>query len=160
MPASLPTYDFENFPRGELCEPISRRQFFEGLITELRARAKKHETGQVFKLSSLGEMEDGQLAWVIPVQLPGAQVWVEAGFVWGRPTPREEPVRLFPGGSPAEQVWGRADGTRSIADLSRQLARDQQWQKTHAFAYTRGVFLWLVQARLFIPKDAKSERRT
>jgi hypothetical protein len=144
-------FAFEDFPRGKLPAQLTRRQFFAGLMNEVRAFARE-ENHPVYRLSDLGDISDAELAFVVPVLLPGSEVAEREGFMWGRAPGGRNRVRLFPADSAARFVLEQLDGQRSIVDASRSLAGQLGWEKQRAFAYVRGVFLWLVLAKLCAPK--------
>ncbi len=144
-------FAFEEFPRGKLPAQLTRRQFFSGLMNEVRAFARS-EDHPVYRLSDLGDMPDAELAFVVPTLLPGSETVEQEGFIWGNAPGTRRGVRLFPAESAARFVLEQFDGQRSIVDASRKLAGQLGWEKQRAFAYVRGVFLWLVLAKLCAPK--------
>jgi hypothetical protein len=146
-------YEFEKFPRGKLPACLPRRQFFTGLINEIRAFTHEEEH-PVFRLDDLGDMEDHDLAQVIPIQLPCSEIYHEDGYMWGRALETKKGVRLFPVNSEAAFVLDKLDGNHRINDAARSLAEHSGWEKPKAFAYVRGVFLWMVLAKLYVPKYA------
>lgn len=151
-------YEFENFPRGKLPASLTRRQFFSGLMNEVRAFA--HEEGHpVYRLDDLGDLPDGELAQVRPVLLPGCETFQEDGYVWGKTPEGRKGVRLFPVDSPAAFVLEQFDGEAMIIEAARRLASGLGWEKKRAFAYVRGVFLWLVLARLSVPGAEKKRNQ-
>jgi hypothetical protein len=152
---SLRDYEFADFPRVVLPAKINRRQFFRDLINDLRAAGVNEEAHPAFRLCDLGTLPDSHLAKVVPVLLPGCQTTARGGFIWGMTPGESEAVRLFPEGAPAARVLGYFDGARTIASMAGDLALETGWEKDHAFAYIRGVFLWLVTARMAAPRDSK-----
>ena len=147
-------YEFENFPRGKLPARLTRRQFFSGLMNEVRAFAHE-EDHPVFRLDDLGDLPDAELAQVRPVLLHGCETFIEDGYVWGKTPEGQKGVRLFPDDSPAVFVLEELNGEATIVEAARRLVSELGWEKPRAFAYVRGVFLWLVLARLYMPKAAK-----
>lgn len=152
------SFAFEDFPRGKLPAQLTRRQFFAGLMNEVRAFAHSEEQ-PVYRLSDLGDMPDAELAFVVPVLLPGSEVAEREGFMWGKAPGGRNGVRLFPADSAARFVQEQFDGQRSIVEASRNLAGQFGWEKQSAFAYVRGVFLWLVLAKLCAPKGKGQGRQ-
>jgi hypothetical protein len=146
------TYDFEQFPRGKLPAFLSRRQFFEGIIQEIQAYSQRDEQ-PFYRLCDLGEMPNAELAWVIPNPVPGSKIFVEDGYAWGKASDSKNGVRLFPADAPAMFVLEQFDGCQNIVDSVRNMAAHLQWDKQRAFAYVRGVFLWLVLAKLYVPRE-------
>jgi hypothetical protein len=149
---AINAFDFENFPRGKLPLNLTRQQFFSGLINEIRVHSQT-EKHPFYRLCDLGDMSNSDLARTVPVVLPGSEVFTEEGFIWGKAAEAEDPVRLFPAVSPASYVLQQFNTENSIAAASRSLSTQIGWDKQRAFAYVRGVFLWLVLAKLYIPKE-------
>jgi hypothetical protein len=147
-------YDFENFPRGKLPIRMTRRQFFTGLVDEVKAFSQTDDH-PYFRLCDLGGMSNGELAFVIPFPLPGCEIVSQDGYIWGKPAQARTPIRLFPADSRASYVLQQFDSKKNISDASRSLAIQAGWDKQRAFAYVRGVFLWLVLARLYAPGNQK-----
>jgi hypothetical protein len=149
---TLNVYDFENFPRGKLPAYLTRRQFFSGLIHEIRAYSQQGEH-PYYRLCDLGEMPNSELGRAVPVPLPGSEIFTENGYIWGKAAEAKNAVRLFPADSPACYVLQQFNSENSIVDASRKLTVRTDWDKQRAFAFVRGVFLWLVLAKLYIPKE-------
>ena len=147
-------YEFDKFPRGKLPARLPRRQFFTGLINEVRAVSHEKEH-PAFRLDDLGDMGDRDLGQVIPMLLPGSQIFDEDDYVWGKTPESRKGVRLFPISSEAKFVLELMDGNRRIVDLAYSMSQHTGWEKGKAFAYVRGVFLWLVLAKLYVPKYSK-----
>jgi hypothetical protein len=147
-------YEFDKFPCGSLPARLTRRQFFQGLVHELRAFARQ-EDHPVYRLSDLGEAPNEELAPIVPLRVPGSEIFQSEGFVWGKPPDSRNSVRLFPVDSPAFFVLEHFSGERAIVDISRDLAVVNSWDKQKAFAYVRGVFLWLALAKIVIPRGKR-----
>jgi len=94
------------------------------------------------------------LAALVPEVFPDCKITLRDGFVCGTPAQYLQPVRLFPAGFPALTVFNLFNGMDSIAGVSRQAAQQTGWTPEHSFAYVRGLFLYLVQARVCQPKSA------
>jgi hypothetical protein len=150
---ALHDYAFADFPRVVLPAKINRRQFFHDLINDLRVRRASQEVNPTYKLADLGILPDVQLAKVIPILLPGVQIILRDGFLFGSAQEKDEPWKLFPEDTPAVRVLRYFDGLHSIASTASMLAAETGWEKSLAFAYTRGVFLWLVMLKLVVPKE-------
>jgi hypothetical protein len=157
MTISIKEYAFAEFPRGVLPANVTRRQFFQGLVSDLRVGRAEQTEQPVYRLADLGVMPDGPLAQVTPVPLTGSQVITREGYVWGSTPGAGEPLRLFPVNIPAYAALGLFDGEHTILEVGSVLAGQYSWKKHFAFDYTRGVFLWLVLAKLFVPKGPKQE---
>src|SRR3972149_7788619 len=117
----IKAYDFENFPRGKLPVYLTRRQFFSGLINEIRAYSQTDEN-PFFRLCDLGDMPNSDLAHTVPIPLPGSEVFTENGYIWGKAAEAKNPVRLFPVDSPASYVLKQFNTENSIVVTSRNLS--------------------------------------
>ncbi len=145
-------FAFETFPRGTLAMHLSRRKFWSALTNELLVYASQGEGRKAYKLADLGNWSDQQLAEIIPVIVTGCEISVKEGFVWGKPPGSRSVYQLFPLGSPAVSVFNRINGQICLDENAQNLVQETNWDATRAFAYVRGVFLWLVLAGVCIPK--------
>jgi hypothetical protein len=150
-------YAFANFPRAVLPAITDRRHFFQDLVTDLKVSRTDQKIHPAYRLADLGIMPDTQLVKIVPLMLPGVQITTKGGFLWGCTPGESEPKKLFPESTPAVSVLHGFDGLNTIAFVGSSLALETGWTKEIAFAYTRGVFLWLVLARLVIPKDERQQ---
>jgi hypothetical protein len=147
-------YEFEKFPHGQLPVRLTRRQFFSGLMDEVKAFSQTVEH-PCYRLSDLGNLPDQELAFLIPVPLPEVAFVTREGYIWGKPAPARSFLRLFPENCPASFVIRQFNAGMCIVDAARNLARETGLDKQWAFAYVRGVFLWLVLARLYVPLNQR-----
>ena len=145
-------YAFEKFPRGSLALHSSRRRFWSDLITAMQIAVGESQGGRAYSLADLGKWSDSQLASIVPVILPGTQILVQNSFVWGRSPKGSQPLQLFPLESPALAVYNRFNGQTRLSDNARCLELETGWEAQRCFAYVRGLFLWLVLARVCAPK--------
>lgn len=152
MPTDHDPVLFDQFPRTKLVFKVDRRQFLSSLNTEYLAWSKKAGGGAVFTLADLGVFTDESLARIVPEIASGCKITVQDGFVYGQPAARDKPLKLIPLDSPALDVFNHFNGMTGLSDAARDLSRDTGWEADRAFAYTRGVFLWLVQAGVCLPK--------
>lgn len=150
-------YAFADFPRGALPTAINRRQFFQGIIHDLRTIRTDDAAPKSIRLTDLGSMPDDELAQVVPTLLPECVISVHHGYVWGNQPEDKDAIRLFPQDIQANFVLGLFDGKNTVRFASEVLAEQFGWDANLAFAYTRGVFLWLVVAKLFAPKGKKTK---
>ena len=133
---------------------MTRRQFFSGLMDEVRAYSQTSDH-PYYRLCDLGDMPNATLAFIVPVPIPGGEFFTEVEYIWGKPAQARTPIRLFPADSQASYVLHQFNSKNNISDTSRNLALQAGWDKQKAFAYVRGVFLWLVLAKLFAPANQK-----
>jgi len=152
MSASQNDFAFDQFPRAKLAFPVSRRQFLSALNTDYLAWSKKANGGAVFTLADLGILPDEDLARIIPEVSPGCQISIQEGTIYAKPAAQPKPRQLFPLDCPALTVFNLFNGQTSLAEASRHLAEHTGWEEGKCFAYTRGVFLSLVQAGVCLPK--------
>ncbi|HJW89097.1 MAG TPA: hypothetical protein VJ436_00505 [Anaerolineales bacterium] len=149
-------YNFEDFPRGRLAFQVPRRLFLGTLLTEVLVASGEGRGGEGYKLAELGEWADADLALLIPGIANGCEISVEAGFVCGRLPNRRRSTRLFPVESHALSVFNQFDGQTPLGEAAACLARETECDLASSFAYTRGVFLWLVLAGVCLPKGSES----
>lgn len=147
-------YEFEKFPHGQLPIRLTRRQFFSGLVDEVKAFSQTAEH-PCYRLSDLGELPDRELAFLIPVPFPDSAFVTRGGYFWGRPAHSRSFIRLFPDNCPASIVVRQFNSGMCIVNAARNLAQETKLDKQWAFAYVRGVFLWLVLARLYTPLNQR-----
>ena len=144
MAESSPLIDFENFPRQPLSFPVTRRQILSTISRELIVRSEREGGMTTPRLSDLGVLPDEQLRTLIPLIIPDTKIMVKEGFIWGKPPKALRDRKLIPYPSPAVTTYNQFNGLRTLQAASEALARELEWEPAKAFAYTRGVFLWLV----------------
>lgn len=142
---------FENFLRGKIPMNISRRQVLSSLLTELTVHSMEIDGVKAFRLSDLGEMHDEQLGEVYPTFLPGTKIWVEEGILWAHPQNEDQPKELFPLEKPVQIALDQFNGESKITEIASHLSTAMDWDFNRSFAYTRGLFLTLVFARVCVP---------
>jgi hypothetical protein len=143
---------FDKFPRADLRFPISRRQFWKSIFANWEVFRGKGRGGQAFTLASLGSLPDEQLGTFRPVMVPGCRLSMHDDFVWGQPPTAQRPHKLFPPDSPALTAFNLFNGRLTLGEVSRRMAEQMHWEPAYSFAYTRGVFLTLVQAGICQPQ--------
>jgi hypothetical protein len=144
---------FESFPRGDLPVLITRREFFRSLLTEFQVGIRKAGGAEVYRIAGLGSLPDEELALLAPVILPDSHVSIREGSVWTCP-PGGEALRLFELDSPALFVFNHFNGQDTLGETAARLTEREGWPPERAFAYTRGVFLTLVQQGVSLPREA------
>ena len=145
------TYAFETFPRGDLTIKIDRRQALLTVATQLKVRERQSRGEAAYRLSALGSLADERLAVVSPVPVPGCAIAEQDGFVWAHVPGVERPTKLFPVESAARSVFNRFDGRTMLEVVARHLSAEVHWDDAKAFAYVRGVFLYLTELGVCLP---------
>jgi hypothetical protein len=152
MSKKMERFDFDQVPRAPLPFNVNRRRLFSSLFTEFNVYSGKNEGGTAYKLADLGVWPDEKLYMLTPAVTAGCKISLEDGLVCGQPEGVAKPVQLFPLDSPALAAFNLFNGQTLLGEVSRQMAKDQGWEAAHAFAYVRGLFLWLVLAGICQPK--------
>jgi len=145
-------FAFDQVPRAPLPFNVNRRHLYSALFTEFNVYSGKDEGGTAYKLADLGVWPDEKLYMLTPVVAAGCKISIADGIVCGQPEGATKPVQLFPLDSPALAAFNLFNGQTLLGEVSRQMAKEQSWDDTHAFAYVRGLFLWLVLAGVCQPK--------
>lgn len=142
---------FEDFPRENLIFEKSRREFFRSLIREAEVGTGRLSGGKGYNLASLGALSDELLGQARPVIIPGCQIDVRDGTVWGQPP--EEPVRaLFSLAETAAcSAFNQFNGQATLHQIAARLSEEMGWTQARSFALVRGLFLTLVMYRLAVP---------
>jgi hypothetical protein len=160
-------YEFDQFPRGSLALKRSRRRLWSGLVRAMQIAAGESQGGRAYPLAELGNWSDAQLAGIVPVVLAGCHINVQERaessgfraessrlrFVMALPPGARQPLKLFPLDTPALAVYNRMNGQISLEANARCLEHETGWSAQRCFAYVRGLFLWLILARVCVPKE-------
>lgn len=149
-------FAFDTFPRGSLSFHINRRQFLPALLQELTVACEQDDGRPTFKLADLGLLPDDQLAVLIPRIVRGCSIHIDDSFVWGKSPGMKKAIRLFPLDSPARIAFNGMNGMTSIGEISTALASASGWDAGRSFSYVRGLFLWLVIARVCQPVNTNA----
>jgi hypothetical protein len=150
MDREIPIHPFETFPRRELFAGISRRQFFQSLAVEIDLFARRSEGANGTRISSLGCMSDEDLSDMVPRMIPGGQFTVKDRQLWGQPKGRQS-VALFDLDELSIFTFNQMNGVNSLSWIAGTLAERSALPHERAFAYTRGLFLTLVQRGVCLP---------
>lgn len=145
-------FAFEQVPHAALPFNVRRGRLFSALFTEINVYSGKNEGGTAYKLADLGLWPDEKLYMLTPVVAEGCKISLQGGMVYGQPSGTSKPIQLFPVDSPALSVFNQFNGQTLLGEVSRALAHEQGWEVDMAFAYVRGLFLWLVLAKVCAPK--------
>lgn len=139
-------------PRQPLQFDYSRRQLFQLAGPEARGSTASQPAKPTFKLSMLGTLTNAQLSCVAPVLMPGCELSIRDGMVWGTPATAGVPARsLFPA-DPANLIaLNLFNGSYDLATIADIIGHELDESLDLAFAMARSVFLTLVLARLAVP---------
>jgi hypothetical protein len=147
-------FAFEQFPRGWLAFRTSRGKLLPDLLENLHAYAG--ET-RAFKLDELSTWPDEQLGQIIPQQVPAARISLKDGWVYALPPKASCPLKIFSTRSPALGAFNQMNGKTSLSQIAAVVEEEHGWSGEQAFAYVRGVFLYLVLGRICQPVFPKDE---
>jgi hypothetical protein len=150
MPTS--PYDFEHFPRRLLQFKYDRRQLFVNMKIELDVAEGEQKGGKGYKLSVLGVLPDSQLESIIPVIVPACEIFLEDNFVWGKRPGSPYRQKLFPQENTTLYVFNWINGRTSLAHIAHYLQKNLGREPAWSFAFTRGLFLHLVQLQVCVPQ--------
>lgn len=145
-------YAFDRVPRAPLPFNVNRRHLLSALFTELEVSSGKNDGGTAYKLADLGVWTDEQLYMLTPIVTAGCVVSLQGEMVYGQPAGAGKPIPLFPKDSPALFAFNLFNGLTLLGEVAQQLSDEQSWEVPLAFAYVRGLFLWLVLAGVCVPR--------
>jgi hypothetical protein len=152
MSKHIEQYAFEQVPHAPLPFNVNRRLLYKALFTELNVHSGKNAGGTAYKLSDLGLWSDEQIYMLTPEVTAGCQISLAEGMITGQPSGTPKPISLFPLASPALSAFNQFNGQTLLGEVARQLAKEKAWEYAHAFAFVRGLFLWLVLSGVCQPK--------
>ncbi|KAA3665366.1 MAG: hypothetical protein DWQ04_00970 [Chloroflexi bacterium] len=143
---------FLNFPRRDLVFKFNRRALLQTISMEYKVVEGKARGGKGYKLPQLGSLSNKQMAYLIPHIIPGSQINTRDGSVWGQLQDSSQPKRLFLIEPATLFAFNLMNGRNTLHNISLSLAEEMQWSQEQAFAFTRGLFLHLVQLRFCVPQ--------
>ena len=143
---------FITFPRRDLVFQLTRRGLFQQAALELAVSKGEQRGGVGHSLSRLGSLPDADLAGLVPGIIPGSRITVAKGWVWGQSPEMTQPYRLFTPDPATLCAFNGLNGRTSLQTIADQLSTTMSWEMAHAFAFSRGLFLHLVQLRLCLPQ--------
>jgi hypothetical protein len=147
-------YAFEDFPRKELRFVLSRRQLFTDLIMQALVMVGEADGGMGFRLSQLGSLPDAELAHLVPAIRPDCAITSTDEFVWGKLPDEPQAIPLFPRQPATLCAFNAMNGRTALGAIGRKLAHEMGWEPERGYAFTRGLFLHLVQLRVCVIADA------
>jgi hypothetical protein len=145
-----PLHPFETFPREPLFG-MSRRDFFKTMGIQLKLYTHAEEGLSAIKIPELGSMADADLFEFIPKILPGCEISISGGQVWGQPKGKTEAVVLFKNEPVSTFAFNLINGQNSLKSIAASIASHAHLPFERAFAFTRGLFLTLVKAGVCLP---------
>lgn len=153
MDKEFPIHPLETFPRRELFAGMSRRSFFTTIAAELKLRAGRAEGANAVKIPTLGIMEDNRLMDFIPRLLPGCEIEIRGGEVWGRLEHWSSANFLFRMDRLTTFCFNQVNGQNNLKEIAQAVAAEMGLPFERAFALTRGMFLTLVRAGVCLPAN-------
>lgn len=144
--------EFVTFPRRDLAFRLSRRDLFGWFRAEVQVNQEQAEGIPGCRLADLGNAPDEYLAQVVPIIVPGCSITVDKGQVWGQLPTEKKPVPLFATELATTHTFNLFNGYNDLGTIARLLADEMNWSEEQAFSLARGLFLHLVQARMFAPR--------
>jgi len=143
---------FANTPRRELSFKFNRREFFANLGMDMRVAEGERRGGVGVKLAQLGELSDTELAPIVPQVRPDCRILLQDPYVCAQKPDAPEPVRLFRTDQATLSAFNGMNGRNPLGVIGQQVAQQMQWPPGQGFAFTRGLFLHLVQLQVVVPR--------
>ncbi len=148
-----PSFEFDQYqPRETTTVPTPRRGLLRAMMAEVHALSDKVDGKPVLKLSDLAALSDEDLENIRPIKNPECKIRLRDQLVYATPPNAIEDIVLFPVACPALQAFNLFDGRHTLAEVSKYLLEETDWEDEKAWAYTRGLFLKLVNLRVCVPK--------
>lgn len=151
MDERLPIHPLETYPRRELSMGISRRKFFATLATEISLKAGQTEGANAVRIPVLGSMSDEQLMDFIPAILPGCDIVIRNGMVYGKLEGWSKSNVLFTLDHLSSFCFNQINGQNNLRAIAQSVEEEFKLPSERAFALTRGMFLTLVRAGVCLP---------
>ena len=153
MDESLPIHPLENFPREDLYQGLTRRQFFKTMAAEIELFAWRSEGSNAVKIPSLGSMPDSDLYEIIPRIIPGCEIDLKGEDIWVKLPGKARLVRLLPSERLSLYGFNLINGQNSLKQIACEFSDFSGLSLERAFAFTRGLFLTLVKAGVCLPTN-------
>lgn len=153
MVEQMEKHPFEDFPRGDLNNGITRRQLLSTLLTELHLYSEKKAGLVGNKLSNLGALEDEQLKDFIPAVVSGIKISHRDDGIWTSPKEGMQAVYLFKVDPISTYTFNLMNGKNTIAEIASRLSQHQAISYERAFSIARGMFLTLVKLQVCFPTN-------
>lgn len=153
MDEPLSIHPLESFPREDLFQGLSRRQFFETMAAELELFAWRAQGSNAVKIPSLGSMLDSELAEIIPRVIPGVGFEIRGEAIWATPPHKTKPLLLLPSEKLILFTFNLINGQNNLTQIALDLSNYSALPFERAFAFTRGLFLTLVKHGVCLPTN-------
>jgi hypothetical protein len=153
MDETLPIHPFETFPRENLYQGLTRKQFFKTMAAELELFARHSEGSNAVKIPSLGSMPDSALSEIIPRVIPGCEIDLRGDEIWAKHPDKPKPGPLFPNEKLTVYTFNLINGQNSLNQIAFELSIFSRLPFERAFAFTRGLFLTLVKEGVCLPTN-------
>ena len=148
IPAHHP---LEDFPVAPLVNTFTRQRFFAAIKDELLVHAAKSSGVAVGNLAALGGYSFEEMMSIIPIILPGTRINVKDNAIWAQPPTKPQPVEILSIDAWTLFAFNQINGSTSLFDIALSL-EEKGWVQERARAFTRGLFLTLVNARVCVPE--------
>ena len=153
MDNNYPIHPFELFPRQELFQGITRREFFASIIDSLVLFSHRSSGSSALRISTLGILSNDELKEIIPKIEYGIEIFLKNQSVWFQPEGDSTSVHLFTIDKISSFTFNLLNGENSIYEISEKLSIFSGLTKERSFAYTRGFFLTLVKVGVCSPTN-------
>lgn len=144
--------DFSRYPYQELDVCIPRRDLVQQVVEQLHIISHAERSASAFKLSDLGLMELGKIKNLVPAILHPYHVVVRDSAICIQER-KNKWVELCAADEYASAALNLFDGKKSIAIISRRLAKTTTMDESQCTAYIRGLFLTLVSCGVCQPTN-------
>jgi len=152
-PAETSQERLEQTGYAPLTFPRARRELLPAALEWWHARSGATGARPAFRLSELGTMPDDELLELTPAIVPGCEISVRGGTVWGRAPGSGSPTALLETTSAGLCVFNAMNGRTTLAEIVLAVAAETGWPRPRAFAFARGLFLHLVSLRVCVPAE-------
>jgi hypothetical protein len=132
---------------------VNRRKFWKHLMQEFFVTRGSIKGGQGFRLTDLKNLPDKKLAQIKPVLNSDWEIFEEEGQILGRYKDGQKALKLFPVKKEIKIILELFNGQDSLEDISEQLIKKMQWDKSTSFSFSRDIFLLLAQNLIYVPRD-------
>lgn len=146
---------FERIEYAALRIPLTRREAMSAPLEWLRARSGDAEGRPALPLAPLGTMPDEELADLTPAIAPGCEILVREGAVWARRPGLAVPVRILAMTPSGLCAFNAMNGATTVGEIAGAVAAETGWPHDRAFAFARGLFLYLVSLRVCVPAECE-----
>jgi hypothetical protein len=140
----------EDVPFARLGNTFTRRQFFTFIRNEWGANMRKGNGGVVGDILSLGNCTFEEMMEIVPVIVPECRITIKDQAIWIQPPTRPKALKVLPVDNWTLFAFNRINGSEALFDIALAL-EEKGWPQKRARAFTRGLFLTLVNARACVP---------